>query len=257
MRGVPRPRRAISRAARLASGTSRIRAERSDDLRQLLLGVEVEPVGGPEPVAQRAADPARARRRADDRERLQREAQRSRRRPLADHHVQREVLHRRIEDLLDRPVEPVDLVDEEDVALVEGREDRREVARALHRRSARVADVHAELARDDRRERGLAEARRAVQEDVVGRLPSLPGSREQDREVVLDVLLADVLVEAARPERAFDDPLAVVEDVRRLDVRDVVGHSARVYRESRPISYGCSMSRGATRGDQRPREHAR
>ena len=50
------------------------------------------------------------------------------RRPLADHHVEREVLHGRIEDLLDRVVEAVDLVDEQDVPLVEVGQDRGEVA---------------------------------------------------------------------------------------------------------------------------------
>ena len=37
-------------------------------------------------------------------------------RPLADHDIEREVFHRRIENLLDGTVQPVDLVDEEHVA---------------------------------------------------------------------------------------------------------------------------------------------
>ena len=122
-------------------------------------------------------------------------------RPLADHHVEREVLHRRVEDLLDRAVEAVDLVDEQDVALVERGEDRGEVARPLDRRPARVADVHAELARDDRREGRLAEAGRAVQQDVVGRLSPALRRLEQHVEARLDLALADVLVERARPQR--------------------------------------------------------
>ena len=56
-------------------------------------------------------------------------------RALADHHVERVVLHRRVEDLLDRPVQAVDLVDEQDVALVEGGEDRGEVPGPLDRRA--------------------------------------------------------------------------------------------------------------------------
>ena len=51
-------------------------------------------------------------------------------RALADDDVEEEVLHRRIEHLLDLVVEAVDLVDEEDVALLEVREDGGEVARA-------------------------------------------------------------------------------------------------------------------------------
>ena len=181
-----------------------------DDRRQLVVGVEVEPVGRPEPVAERAADPPGAGRRADDRERLEAEPEDRARRALADHHVERVVLHRRIEDLLDRAVEPMDLVDEQDVALVERRQDRGEVPGPLDRRPGRVADVHAELAGDDRRERRLAEAGRAVEEDVIGGLSPALRRLEQHREVGLDLALADVFVERARPKGAFDDEVHLV-----------------------------------------------
>ena len=58
-----------------------------DDRSELLVRVEVEPIGGTEPVAQRAADPAGPRRGADHRERLEAEAERPCRRALADHDV--------------------------------------------------------------------------------------------------------------------------------------------------------------------------
>ena len=73
----------------------------------------------------------------------------------------------------------MDLVDEQDVAFVEGREHGGQVAWPLDGRAARVADVDAELAGDDRRERRLAEAGRAVEEDVVGGLSPAPRSREE------------------------------------------------------------------------------
>jgi len=149
-----------------------------DDRRQLFVGIEVEPVGRPEPVAQRSADPARAGRGADDGERLEAEPERPGGRALADHDVERVILHRRVEDLLDRPVEAVDLVDEQDVALLERGEDRGEVAGALDGRARGVLDVDPELAGDDRREGRLAESGRAVEEDVVGGLspPASPPS---------------------------------------------------------------------------------
>ena len=95
---------------------------------------------------------------------------RARRRPFADDEVELEVLHRRIEDLLDRRIEPVDLVDEQHVALLEIGEQRREVAGLGDHRPGGGAEVHAELARDDLRERGLAEAGRADEQHVVERL---------------------------------------------------------------------------------------
>ncbi len=92
----------------------------------------------------------------------------------------------------------------------------------------RVADVDAELAGDDRREGRLAEAGRAIEEDVVGCLsPPLRG-RQEDRQVRLDLSLADVLVERSGSQGAFDDPVALVDEVRREDPGEVVGHRSRV-----------------------------
>ena len=200
----------------------------ADDRGQLVLAVEVEPVGHAEAVPERAADPAGPGRRADHRERLEAQAQAPGARPLADHHVEREVLHRRVEDLLDRTVEAVDLVDEQDVALVEGGEDRGQVPGALDRRAARVADVHAQLAGDDRREGRLAEAGRAVQQDVVGRLSPALRRLEQDVEARLDLALADVLVERPRAQRPFHGELAEIGGAGREEAQGRRRSSPRV-----------------------------
>ena len=86
---------------------------------------------------------------------------RARRRPLADDEVELKILHRRIEDLLDRRGQPVDLVDEQDVARLEIGEQRREIAGARDHRARRRAETDAQLARHDLRQRRLAEARAA------------------------------------------------------------------------------------------------
>ena len=189
----------------------------ADDRPEILLRVEVQPVDRPEAVPQRSADPPGPRRGADDRERPEREAQRAGGRALADHDVERAVLHGRVEDLLHGAVEPVDLVDEQDVALVERGQDGRQVACPLDRGPRRVPDVDAQLAGDDRGERRLAEARRAVQEDVVRRLSPLAGSLQEHREAGLDLALAEVLVKRARPQGALDRDLLLVEEVRRQE----------------------------------------
>ena len=96
--------------------------------------------------------------------------------PLPMHDVELEVLHRRVEDLLDGARQPVDLVDEEDVAVVEVGEDRGEVAGPLERRAADVMckpDAH--LGGDDAGERGLAQPGRAGEQQVVERLAALRG----------------------------------------------------------------------------------
>ena len=170
MRGVPRARRAIS--SRAVGGERDAEHARAavDDLLQLLAGVEIEPHRNAEAVAQRRREQAGARRRADQRELREIDPHRARRRPLADDEVELVVLHRGIEDFLDRGIEPVDLVDEQHVALLEIGEQRREVAGLGDDRAGGGAEVDAELARDDLRERGLAEAGRADEQHVVERL---------------------------------------------------------------------------------------
>src|SRR4029078_7995883 len=101
---------------------------------------------------------------------------------LAEHDVEPEVLERRVEDLLDRAVDPVDLVDEEDVLQLEAGEDRGHVALPRERRAGDRADADAELLADDLGERGLAETRRADEQNVVERLAARLRRGERDRE---------------------------------------------------------------------------
>ena len=152
-----------------------------------------------------------ARRRADERERRQVEGQRARRRPLADDDVEPEVLERRVEDLLDGRVQPVDLVHEQDVARLERSEDRRQVALPLERRSGNRADPDAELLADDVREARLAEAGRPDEQHVVERLRAGDRRREHDLELLLEPLLSDEVAEMSRPERAVELVLVLAQ----------------------------------------------
>ena len=95
----------------------------------------------------------------------------------------------------------MDLVDEEDVAGAEGGEEAREVALLHEGRAARHVERHAQLAREDVGERGLAEAGGAGEQDVVERLATLLRGLRVDAEVADDLLLPDVLVEGGGPER--------------------------------------------------------
>ena len=128
MRGVPRERRAISLAPSARHADAEHARAAVDDQFKLRLGVEIEPDRNAEAVAQRIGEQARARGGADQRELRQIDLHRARRRPLADDQIELEILHRRIEHLLDRRIEPVDLVDEQHVALFEIGEQRREIA---------------------------------------------------------------------------------------------------------------------------------
>ena len=169
MRGVPRDRRAISHAASASMATPRMPAARRDDRLELVVGVVVEPGDEAEAVAQRPGDQPGAGRGADERERRQVEPDRRRRRTLADDDVELEVLHRRVEDLLDGARQAVDLVDEQHVAVVELGEDGRQVAGPLERRTGGDVQVHAHLDGDDAGQGGLAEPGRPGEQQVVGR----------------------------------------------------------------------------------------
>ena len=107
----------------------------------------------------------------------------ARARALPDHDVEAEVLHRRIEALLDDARQPVDLVDEEHVAVVEVREDRGEVAGPFERGTARGVQARAHLVGDDPGQRGLAEPGRTREQHVVDGLPALLGRGQHDLEV--------------------------------------------------------------------------
>ena len=201
MRGVPRARRAISLAPSAVMPMPSTRAPRLTISSSSRLGIEVEPDRNAEAVAQRIGEQPRARGRADERELRQVDLDRARRRPLADDQVELKVLHRRIEDFLDRRIEPVDLVDEQHVALFEIGEQRREVAGLGDHRSRGGAEVHAELARHDLRQRGLAEPGRADEQHVVERFPPRARGLDEHRQIRARLLLADELGEPLRPQR--------------------------------------------------------
>ena len=124
IRGVPRERARDLVGRRLLDLDVEDARRAAHDHAELLAVVVAEPERHPEPVAQRRRQQPGPRRRADERERRQVDRERARRGALAPDDVETEVLQRRVQDLLGRPVEPVDLVDEEDVVRLDRGEDR-------------------------------------------------------------------------------------------------------------------------------------
>src|SRR5205823_5329764 len=151
------------------------------------------------------------------------ERERAGRRALPHHDVDPEVLERRIEDLLRRPAQTVDLVDEEDVVGLEGREDGGDVL-LLEGRAGDRADPHVELLADDVSEARLAEARRPHEEHVVERLAARARRLERDPELLLRPLLVDEVVELTRP-KALLELLVVALDGRGQELG--AAHAAR------------------------------
>ena len=173
-------------------------------LLQLRHRVEIEPHRNAEAVAQRRRDQPLPRGRADQGEFGQVDAHRAGGRPLADHQIEHPVLHRRIEDLLHRRREPVDLVDEQDVAILEIGEQGGEVARFGDHRPGGGAEADAELARDDLRQRGLAEPRRPEEQHMVERIAARLRRLDEDPQIFPRRLLPDKLVERLGAQRGVE-----------------------------------------------------
>src|SRR5918999_201168 len=178
------------------------------DLRQVLRRVVVQARREAEPLSERQRHPARAGGGAHEREPWQLQPDRAGRRSFPEDDVEVEILEGRVQHLLDRPWHPVDLVHEQDVALLQVGQDRRQVAGAIERRPGRGLVPRAHLVRDDASERRLAETGRTAEEEVVDALAALAGTVDQEVQLLLHPLLSDELPQGPRTER--DVELAVL-----------------------------------------------
>src|SRR5687768_5380890 len=176
------------------------------DQLEILGRVVIEPLLDAEARSHRWREHAEPRRRADERESLDRHRDRLCLRTFGQSDVDLVVLHRGIEELLDHRSQPVDLVDEENVAGPQVRERADEVAGLLQGGPGGGADVHTELARDELRERSLAEARGPEEQRVIERLAPAERGVDVDPEAVFHLLLPDELSQSLWPERELYGP---------------------------------------------------
>ena len=183
---------------------------------------------------------------------------------LADDDVELEVLHRRIQDLLDRPGEPMDLVDEQHVAVFELRQDRGQVAGTFERRTRRDVQVHAHLGGDDSGERGLAESGRAREQEVIDRLATLACRLEDDVQMLLEFALPHELVECLRSKARLGIEFGldeIVVGLAHVRVEELLTHawppatSRRLAAASRSGRH--SAGHAALRGSRRCHSRAR
>ena len=199
MRGVPRLRGAdLARGLGRRSRMARMPRRAVDDLGEGRDVVEVEPQRDAEAAVQRLREQARPRRRPDQREGREVDLHRARHRAFADQDVEAEVLHRGIEDLLDRGREPVDLVDEEDVPGLEVRQDAR---RGLPRARSSAPPSCAARRPSRGRRCGRASSCRGpggpVSRTWSSGSPRPRAAARKTREVFPDFRLADVLARAS------------------------------------------------------------
>ena len=140
----------------------------------------------------------------------------------------------------------MDLVDEQDVAVLQVSEQRRQVAGTREDRPRGDAKSRAHLGRDDARERGLAESRRTGEQEVIGGLVACPRRTQHDLEVAHQLALTDELGQRTRSQRHLGATILLIgdrhHDVARqlLDVDLVATHwrlkSCSAWRSAAPSS---------------------
>ena len=106
----------------------------------------------------------------------------------------------------------MDFVDEQNVAVFQIREQRREIAGLGDHRPGGGAEIDAELARDDLRQRGLAEARGTHEQYVIERFLALLRRLDEDGEIGAGFLLADEFGKPLRAQVRLGD--VIVADFR-------------------------------------------
>ena len=141
-----------------------------DDPGEVIDVVEFEVLMHAEPFAEWSGEHAAASGGPDDRELFEGEADRARRHPFAQHDVDPEIFHDGIDELLDGARQAMDLVNEEDRALGRVGEEGHDVHFLVERRAACDVELDAQLIVEDGGERRLAQAGRAVEEDMGKRL---------------------------------------------------------------------------------------
>ena len=169
----------------------------------------MQPFDEPEARAQRRRQQSEPCRGADQGEALELHGQRLRVRAVSDAHIHAELLHGRIEELLQGWPEAVHFIDKEDVARLERGEHADEISGALEHGAGCGADAHAQLFCHEQRQRGLAESRRAEEERVIEGLFALLRRVDGDLERFFDLGLADEFIEPRRPECGVGEQLVL------------------------------------------------
>ena len=111
------------------------------------------------------------------------------------------ILHRRIKLFLERWYQPVNLVDEEDVAFLKIGQERRDISSFLNRRTGRAAQLSTHFVGDDVRERRLTQTWRARQQNMIERFFATQGRLHVDPQIIFGVTLADVFDQTSRAQR--------------------------------------------------------
>ena len=204
-------------------------------LRSSGMVVWIQPQHQAEAAAQRRADQALARGGADGGEALDVHRHGARAGAGADEDIHAEIFQRGVDHFLHVGLQAMNFIDEENFAFLNIAEDADQVEFLLQHRTGGLLPADSQLRRDDARERGFAQAGRAVEEHVIHRLAALFRGFDGDGEILLDLGLAGEIVQEARAKGGFKLPFIFAQ---RRGNDAVVVHEA----PSLPSKTACGVS---------------
>jgi hypothetical protein len=126
---------------------------------------------------------------------------------LADDQIELKILHGRVEDFLYHVVQPMNLVNKKNIPRFEVGEDGSEISRPFQHRAGGGPDVDVEFLGNYIGNRSFAQARKAVDQNVIKGFMSCPCCLNKNLEVVLNPILADKLRKAQRSKADFEASL--------------------------------------------------
>ena len=171
---------------------------------KLAMRVEIEPHRNAKAVTQGRGQQTLPRGRTDQRKRGQINPHGPRRWPFANHDIQRTVFHRGVEDFLNHGAEPVDFVNEQDVAILQIGEQRRQIARFGDDRTRCGTETDAHFLGHNLRQCRLAKPRRAKEQYMVQRLPATLRRLNKHAQIVARGRLPDKFGQRFGPQRGVD-----------------------------------------------------
>ena len=123
---------------------------------------------------------------------------------MVDHDINSEILHRRVEILLDGRLEAVNFVDEEDSSSRHRREETRQISSLLDRRTTRSAHLGLHGIAQDVGQSRLTESGRAAQQDVLERFVPLAGRFDHQQQTFDRLRLPAELLEHRGSQRHIE-----------------------------------------------------
>ena len=185
--------------------------------------VIVEPLPDTEAGQQRCAEQSAAGGGPDQGEAREAQADTAGVGPLVDDDVELEVLHGRIEVLLDGLLEAVDLVDEEHIPFGKIGQQTRQIGGLLDGGTAGRPHRPAHGPGQDVRQGRLAQSRRPAEEDVIERFLAPQGRLHGDLQALLHLGLPGEVREGGRPQGHLEGGIRLVQRIQRA-----LGHAPPV-----------------------------